>query len=171
MLNVTLWKEFQIKDLFTCCLSKGDLKADDCLDGDLPLISSGSNNNGIVKYIDKNGDGKAKIFDGNCLTVDMFCKCFYQKNDFYSVSHGRVNILVPKYKFNEYIGLFLVTVIDLQKFKYSYGRAVYSDVVKNMVIRLPVNKDNLPDWEYMEEYIKSIEDNEKIRGKKLLKIN
>lgn len=155
-LNTPLWKEFTIGDYFDVYLSSGDLKIDDCEPGNIPLISSGSTNNGIVGYIDEKGDGKAQIFKANCITVDMFCNAFYQNEDFYAVSHGRVNILCPKFKCNLQIGLFICSIIKKEQFKYSYGRAVYSSEIARMIIKLPSTPDNKPDWNYMEQYIKSI---------------
>ena len=159
-LNISNWYSFQINKLFMVELSKGDLKIDEVQIGNIPLVSSGENNNGIVGYIDDKGDGKAEIFDGNCITVDMFCNAFYQPNEFYAVSHGRVNILKPKFELTKYIGLFITTIINNERFKYSYGRAVYSGVCENMVIKLPaVMKEDgsyEPDWNFMENYIKSL---------------
>lgn len=155
-LNVTSWKEFVISDLFDVYLSAGDLKIDDCDPGNIPLVSSGSTNNGIVGYINKYGDGTAQIFKSNSITVDMFCNAFYQNTDFYAVSHGRVNVLYPKFKLNLQIGLFICNIIRQEQFKYSYGRAVYSSEIARMVIKLPASTDNTPDWNFMEQYIKSL---------------
>lgn len=155
-LNTPLWKEFTIGDYFDVYLSSGDLKIDDCEPGNIPLISSGSTNNGIVGYIDEKGDGKAQIFKANCITVDMFCNAFYQNEDFYAVSHGRVNVLCPKFKCNLQIGLFICSIIKKEQFKYSYGRAVYSSEIARMIIKLPSTPDNEPDWKYMEQYVKSL---------------
>lgn len=155
-LNTLSWKEFTIGDYFDVFLSSGDLKIDDCEPGSIPLISSGSTNNGIVGYIDEKGDGKAQIFKANCITVDMFCNAFYQNKDFYAVSHGRVNILYPKFKFNLQIGLFICNIIKKEQFKYSYGRAVYSSEIARMIIKLPSTAVGLPDWNFMEQYIKSL---------------
>lgn len=150
------WKEFVISTLFDCVLSKGDLKESECTDGEIPLVSSGSTNNGIVKYIGEEGDGKAEIFPGNCITVDMFCNAFYQPKPFYSVSHGRVNILIPKFKMTRNIAIFIVTLINMEQFKYSYGRAVYNSFIESMNIKLPTDSNDNPDWEYMEKYIESL---------------
>lgn len=149
------WDYFRIGDLFNCVLSKGDLKEPECSDGKIPLISSGDSNNGCVKFIDESGDGKAEIFEGNCLTLDMFCKAYYQDSNFYSVSHGRVNILKPKFEFDKYIGLFIATVINNERFRFSYGRAVYSTVAENMQIKLP-SINGKPDLTFMRNYIKSL---------------
>lgn len=155
-LNVESWKEFVVNDYFDIYLSAGDLKIDECEPGDIPLISSGATNNGIVGYIDKSGDGKAQIFKANSITVDMFCNAFYQSEDYYAVSHGRVNILYPKYKFNLQIGLFICGIINKERFKYSYGRAVYSSEIARMLLKLPATPNGTPDWDFMENYIKSL---------------
>lgn len=155
-LNVSVWKEFKIADLFDVFLSSGDLKIEECESGDIPLVSSGQTNNGIVGYIDCAGDGKAQIFTKNEITVDMFCNAFYQPNDFYAVSHGRVNILKPKFAMNNLMGLFIVTIINNERYKFSYGRAVYSNEIARMEIKLPATKEGQPDWRYIENYMKSL---------------
>ena len=155
-LNIDSWQEFKVGDYFDVYLSSGDLKIDECELGNIPLVSSGTTNNGIVGYIDEKGDGKAQIFKANSITVDMFCNAFYQNNDYYAVSHGRVNILYPKIKCNPFIGCFICSIINNERFKYSYGRAVYSDEISRMVIKLPTTLDNVPDWGFMENYIKSL---------------
>ena len=155
-LKVEKWQEFMLGDLFEISLSSGDLKVDECDNGYIPLVSSGQDDNGIVAYISQAGDGKAQIFDKNKITVDMFCNAFYQYQEFYSVSHGRVNILTPKFKMTNLIALFIVTLINKERFKYSYGRAVYSNEITRMVIKLPVTENNEPDWQFMEDYMKSL---------------
>lgn len=172
-LNVNEWEEFQVGKLFNCTLSAGDLKIDDCEKGDIPLISSGQTNNGLVGYIDSKGDGKAKIFSKGKITVDLFCNAFYQDKDFYSVSHGRINILEPLFDWDAANLLFISTIINKEQFKYSYGRAVYSSEISRMVIKLPICKDKdgqpiidtickysekgyIPDFKWMTNYIKTL---------------
>ena len=180
-LKVNEWKEFRVGDLFTVELSKGDIKADESDEGEIILISSGEKDNGVVKHIDRAGDGKAEVFDGNKITVDMFGNVYYQPEQFYAVSHGRVNILSAKFDLNISIGLFIATVIGKEKFKYSYGRAIYSDEAFEMIIKLPVqqNADGsifidssckysdegyVPDWQFMENYIKALPYGDRLNG-------
>ena len=66
-----------------------------------------------------------------------------------------------------YSGLFLVTVLDLERSKYSFGRK-YKKRIDKTKIKLPMltnesgeflkdSKGNyMPDWGYMSEYIKSL---------------
>ena len=159
-LNTQEWKYYTIGDLFRVELTKGDIKADEVDSGDIPLISSGERNNGVVKYISKEGDGKAKMFPDNTITLDMFCHANYQGLPYYAVGHGRVNILFPKFDLNKYIGIFICTLINREMYRFSYGRAVYSTVAEKMRIKLPALQDDKgnwhPDWQFMEDYIKSM---------------
>ena len=173
MLDCRRWEKFKLGKLFDVQLSKGDIKLDDMNEGSVPLVSSGETNNGIVGFIDTCGDGKAEIFTGNKLTLDMFGNAFYQPDDFYAVSHGRVNILIPYFALTKNIGLFIASVIKKEQYRFSYGRAVYSGVAAEMEIILPIqeNADGtphidtectyshegyVPDWLWMENYIKSL---------------
>lgn len=159
-LNTKEWKWFKIGDLFNVELTKGDIKADRIDYGPIPLISSGESNNGIVKYILEEGDGKAEKFSANNITLDMFCHAYYHPYEFYAVGHGRVNILKPKFKLNKYLAVFICSLIDKELYRFSYGRAVYSNVAKNIKLKLPATKNAQgeyePDWQWMEDYIKGL---------------
>ena len=155
-LNTQDWKYYTIEDLFRVELTKGDIKADEVDSGNIPLISSGEGNNGVVKYISKDGDGKAEMFPDNTITLDMFCHANYQGIPYYAVGHGRVNILFPKFDLNKYIGIFICTLINREVYRFSYGRAVYSTVAEKMKIKLPATPSGEPDWQFMEDYIKSL---------------
>jgi len=56
---------------------------------------------------------------------------------------------------NPFVGLFIVAVLDLERPKYSFGRK-WSARIAETKIKLPATKQGLPDWEYMERYIKSL---------------
>ena len=154
------YKKFKIGQLFDVELSKGDLKESHTISspetGYIPLVSAGDTNNGVVGYVDGVGDGKAQMFPVNVITVDMFCKAYFHSQKFYAVSHGRVNILIPRFHMNVYKGLYLCSVINGERYRFNYGRAVYSSVIKRLEISLPVNNCEEPDWEYMESYVKEL---------------
>jgi hypothetical protein len=57
---------------------------------------------------------------------------------------------------NTYTSLFLQTIINLEQFRYSYGRKFNQIRIKSTKIKLPVNSQNKPDWQFMEDYIKSL---------------
>jgi restriction enzyme bgcI subunit beta len=149
-----IWKEFKLNTLFEFKLSKGDNQASLLEEGDIPLISSGLNTNGITKFI-KNGDGKAEKFGEKTITIDMFGKAFYHDYSYFSVSHGRVNILIPKFTINKYIAVFLITVID-NCFSniFSYNRMCSQNRLNSTKILLPTTHEGTPNWRFMEEYTK-----------------
>ena len=162
MIDTSNWKDFRIGDLFDAYLSKDDIQPKNITKGDTPLISSGKTNNGIVEYID---DDKAKKWDANTITVDMFGKAFYQNSPYHCVSHGRVNILVSKFDLTENIGLFLCSVIEQVSVKYQFDNMCTGEKLSNDVIKLPATSDGQPDWDYMESYMKAvIEESEKSLG-------
>ncbi|TXJ36302.1 restriction endonuclease subunit S [Brachyspira aalborgi] len=151
------WKKFKLIDLFELHLAKGDLQPKKLENGDIPLVSAGMTNNGIVMNI-KEGDGKSEKFNSNVITIDMFGKAFYQNKDFFAVSHGRVNILKPKFKLNYYIGSFFVSVFDKKLIgDFSFSKMCSQGRLQNETILLPVNKKGTPDFELMENFIKQIE--------------
>lgn len=95
------------------------------------------------------------MFNGGCITADMFGKCFYQPEDFFAVSHGRVNILLPKnFTLTENIALFLVTILEKEfELKYSYNRMLSQEKLNNTFISLPQTNDGNPNWNFIEKYI------------------
>ena len=150
------WKEFELNSIFDIVLSKGDIQAKKMNEGDIPLVSSGKFNNGICKYIAE-GDGKAEMFDANIITTDMFGKSYYQPKPFFAVSHGRVNMLIPRFKLNIYTAKFLVSVLDasfLSKYSFS-GMCCQKELLKEKIL-LPARGD-APDWHYMEMYMRGVE--------------
>ena len=146
-----------IYSLFDIALSKGDIQAKRMHDGEIPLISSGKFNNGICAYIAK-GDGKAEMFEANIITTDMFGKSYYQPKPFYAVSHGRVNILIPRFKLNHYIAKFVVSILDASFLsKYSFSGMCSQTQLKNEKVKLPATPAGDPDWHYMEMYMRGVE--------------
>lgn len=60
-----------------------------------------------------------------------------------------------KYK-NIFIYSFLKTIINQNKYRYSYGRGVVTNEYYNLNFILPIDDLGNPNWEYMEQYIKSL---------------
>ncbi len=161
MLNLTdrEWKTFMLSDLFNIDLSKGDNQPSLLENGNYPLISAGTKNNGVCAFI-KEGDGKSQLFDDNTITVDMFGTPFYHSYSYYAVSHGRVNILKSKScAFNRYVALFVVSVIsEGVKNKYSYNQMCSQKRLMKQPVMLPITADGTPDYAFMEQYIKEREE-------------
>lgn len=50
----------------------------------------------------------------------------------------------------------MVTCLQTIVEKYSYNYGMFPELVKKEEIKLPVNKNGEPDWEYMENYMKHV---------------
>ena len=153
-LNIDEWKEFKLTDLFDLKNGKGYLSSEALENpGDNPFVCSSETNNGIACYT-----SLANTHKGNCLTInkDGSVGCaFYQKKDFSTNKH--VIVATPTFKnFNQYIAMFLIPIIELEKFKYCFGRAWGLDRMETTIIKLPATQNGEPDYEFMEEYIKTL---------------
>lgn len=148
------WKEFTLNELFEIKKGKRLTKAK-MIDGKIPFIGSTDNNNGLTNRI-----GQQPIHKGNVISVNYngsVGEAFYQPYDFWASDD--VNVLYPRKKyfnhFNQYIALFIIPIIKLNKFKYSYGRKWHMDRMSETRIILPI-KNNALDLNFMEEYISSL---------------
>lgn len=152
-LNDREWKAFKITDLFDLMLSSGDNQLKQLETGNFPLVSSGSTNNGVVGFI-KDGDGKSQLFKKNVITVDMFGKAFCHTYNFFSVSHGRINILVTKYENTHEINIFIAKALENStQNKFSYNVMCSQDRLSKSVVLLPIDKSGNPDYGFMNRYI------------------
>lgn len=157
-LNIDSWQEFRLDDLFYEIY-----KAEAHVKGDLEFVESpGTNtikfisrtemNNGCDCYLPNNGI--SGIENGNAITIgDTTATCFYQKDEFVCGDH----IVVCRAEWlNLYTGLFLVSLLKREKYKYNYGRAFKMDLISNTKVKLPTKSDGTPDFNYMERYMKSL---------------
>lgn len=169
-IDISNWKKYKLTDLFEINLPIGDIQAQKADDGKIPLVSSGKNNNGICKYIDKTS--KSEIIQANTITIDMFGKVFFHDYSYYCVSHGRVNILIPKFKITKHIGLYIAKVIEgITIPKYEFLDMCSQGALLKEVIKLPTNKNKEPDWKHMESYMKKIMQESQKNIENLLYIN
>ena len=149
-LNIDEWQEFKISDLFEIKGSKTTKRIDLVEEGEYPYITTKSTNNGV--------DGYSNIWTekGNVLTIDSACvgTCFYQEHNFTATDH--VEKLIPKFEMNKYNGLFIATIINKSNFKFSYGRGRCKTRIAKETVKLPVTDTGEPDYEFMEEYIKTL---------------
>ena len=60
---------------------------------------------------------------------------------------------------NKYIYLFLSGIIKRLEEKYSFNREINDKRIQREKILLPVNEEGLPDWQFMEDFMRQIERN------------
>lgn len=117
--------------------------------GQYPYVTTQATNNGI--------DGFYNYYteNGGVITFDsaVIGYCAYQPLPFSASDH--VEKLIPKFKMNKYIALFLVTILSQEQYRFNYGRKCSQTRMIKMQIKLP-SKNGSPDWQFMEDYIKTL---------------
>lgn len=155
--HINDWQMFNINDYFKVIGSKTTkLKTlnDDYGFGIYPYVTTQATNNGVAGYYDYFTE------QGNILVADSAVAGFvsYQPNNFTASDH--VEKLLPKFNMNKYIAMFLVTILNYENYRYAYGRKFNQGNIRKTFIKLPakLNKNSTyePDWQYMEDYIKSL---------------
>ena len=124
--------------------------------GDVPLISNSSTDNGVMGYSNLNPLNK-----GNSLTCSDTTlgaeTMYYQEKDFIGYSH--IQHLVPKFKgFNKAIAYMIITASRIATTnKYDYGAKFNRNEMNNTKISLPIKKDREIDFAFMEDFISQLE--------------
>ena len=156
-LNSSNWKSFTIEEIFDDIQPANGETTDQLEEGsDLVYIAAKKENNGVKATVEYDSRYLSK---GNSIVFINLGQgsagyATYQPYDFIGmkgkISTGTFN------KLNQYIGVFLVTILDKERFRYSFGRSWTGDRLLQTKIKLPIDANNNPDWIYMEEYIKSL---------------
>lgn len=159
-IDTTKWENFVIEDLFDIKrpLSRSQ---SDYEEGEIPFIASGNYNNGVLKYLMPKDN---ELLDkGNCITVSpVDGSSFYQKEDFLGRGGaGSSIILLYNDHLNEKNGTFIATIIRKICSKYGYSDMGSKESIRKEIIKIPVDDESNPDWSYMEQYMKNLE--EKVR--------
>jgi type I restriction-modification system DNA methylase subunit len=151
ILDSNKWSPFSLAELFQLKKGRRIVKKDSIL-GSTAFVSATDANNGISNYLDIEPD-----YQGNAITVNYdgsVGEAFYQIDPFFALDS--VNVLIPKFDLNVYRAMFLITIIKMERFKFSYGRKWHLGRMRQSKIKLPVTIEGDPDWGLMENYIKSI---------------
>lgn len=150
------WKAFFIGDLFMVKRPKPRSEKQYST-GNIPFVASGNLNNGVIKFCASQENEKPD--HGNCITVSPIDgSAFYQKTDFLGRGGaGSSVLLLYCEQLNRYTGLFLSRMIRQTCSKYCYGKMGSQEGIKRERILLPVDTAGLPDFPFMETYIKERE--------------
>ncbi|MDP3052922.1 MAG: N-6 DNA methylase [bacterium] len=134
-------KKENFENLFNIINAKSN-NIEDYSIGDIPFITSTELNNGVEKYIEP--DEKSLIFNEPCITLSSFGFATVQIPPFVARSHGAVLILKPKQKLNLIELSYFAAQINLQKWRFSYGRWVTKKRLLKLEF-LPLREIALPD--------------------------
>lgn len=151
------WSEFTIGDYFDIHPTKAynGLSNKDLNDGGTtPFVVNTSINNGIGGFstLDPTESGN-KITFSDTTEGNTF---FYQPADFIGFAHVQGLYENDKHSWTANQLLFLVSVLTFTCVgRYNYGRKMTRENIKATRVLLP-SKDGVPDWEWMENYVKSL---------------
>ena len=148
------WRDFSISEIFEIKpgkrLTKANMKA-----GNIPFIGASDSNNGITNFISNENISTDKHVLGvnyNGSVVENFYhpyKCTF--------SDDVKRFSTKEIKGNKYIYLFLKNAIIKQKSKYMWGYKFNEARMAKQRIMLPVNSKGGPDYKYMEDYMRYLE--------------
>ena len=150
-MDTTKWEWFYYSDLFYIKKGKRLTKAD-MIDGTIPYIGATDNNNGITAYIAND----SYLHPANTITVSYngsIAEAYYQTSMYWATDD--VNVLYPKFKINKYIAIFLNTLINKEKYRFNYGRKWDKELMQKSRIKLPIKTPHNPNWEWIENYVKT----------------
>lgn len=140
---------FNLSDLFFC--ERGTrLTKENRIPGNIPLATAGFQNEGISEYIMPG----INIEYQDRITIDMFGNAFYRSYSF--CCDDNIIVLHEKERISKYAKIYITTVINCDKYRFSYGRQYRQKDFNKHSIKLPVSKNRKPDFEYMEQYIKTL---------------
>lgn len=151
-LNDVKWGEFWLEELVTIDSGVRLTKSDQA-PGDMPFIGSTDSNNGVTSFV----SNRNSSIDSNVLGVNYngsVVENFYHPymclfSDDVKRIHWR-----ERDKGNKFTYLFLKTMILQQKVKYAYGYKFNAKRMQRQKILLPIDKENSPNYQFMEDYIK-----------------
>lgn len=177
-LNTKEWKPFAIGKVFKMLNGKGITQEEiNENKGNLNAVQSGEENNGVIGKIDLD---YCKQMNYNytlksCLTVARTGSAGFVsfQKDGCVVGDSAKILLLPDEVASIECYLFLQTILNVNRYKYTYGRKVTETKYLNDYIDLPPKKNSdgslfidkfkvysdegyVPDWIFMEKYIKSL---------------
>lgn len=150
-LNTNLWHPFKLNEIFSLKKGKRLTKAKQS-EGNIPFIGAVDNNNGITASV-----GNPPNHSADTITVTYngsVAEAFWQTKPFWASDD--VNVLYPKFEVNPYRAMFIIALIRSEKYRFNYGRKWHLERMSQSEIRLPVTEEGKPDWEFMENYIKTL---------------
>ena len=157
--DTSSWGEFVVRELFDDITRGTRLKKSDRKVGSTPLVTAGSENQGIAEHILENKE----LFSGINLTIDMFGNVFARNYPFYADD----NILVLKTNNRTFNQLqFMASSLAHLANEYGYTNQFRQNTLNNTTIKLPLKPSADPsdytqddiDWDYMERFMQAIKE-------------
>jgi Type I restriction modification DNA specificity domain len=151
-----LWKKWLLSDIFDIAPSKTYKNVKEHLDGDTPVISNTSSNNGVIGYTSLSANNVANVITFSD-TTDSDKTFFYQGSAF--VGYAHVQVMQAKgFTLDKRVAAYIITCIVKQiSGVYNYGSKFNRETANRLQVTLPTNTEGELDITYMQEHIKKIE--------------
>jgi len=154
------WKFFKVENFFTFHNSTPYHRKDLIfLQNGIPYISRTNKNNGVEGIVQKSNN-----FNINYENTIVFgaenATFFFQP--FKYITGNKMYVISNK-NFNLYNGLFVTTSLNksVENCGFGYGQGLTATREQKRFLALPMNRNNKPDYQFMQQYIKSILMNKK----------
>ena len=152
--DTSTWREFAFGDVFHrsngCRLTKSDMTP-----GATNYLGAIKTNNGVRDHI-----GEDPLFPGGSVTVNYngsVAEAFYQSEPYWpSDDVYTLTLKDDSVDLDANLGLFLATLIKMHKQNYDYGRKWNSTKMEASLIKLPVDGEGRPDWEFMKSFMERL---------------
>lgn len=119
----------------------------------IPYVVRSKFDNGIKYRVSKNS-GIVPSPSGVISFGSENATFFYQGEEWCS---GRDIYYIDTRSIPKESCLFVTACLQTVTSKYSYSNGLFPDLLKKETIKLPINKDGDPDWDYMQDYMQSIQ--------------
>ena len=154
-LFVKKWVEFDIDDVFDVIKNsksyhKKDLQTNK--NYNLPYITRTKFNNGLEDFVDDNGNFTKNPHDSIVFGAES-AVFFYEPFKYIT---GNKMYYINDSNFNKYVCLFIVSILNhcIEGSGFGYGMGLTSTRLKRHKIILPVTDCGIPDYKFMEDYMK-----------------
>lgn len=147
------WKDFSVPYIFQKIQRGKRLKNADHIPGIIPYVSSTANNNGVDDYIEAI-DG-TRVFE-NCISLansGSVGTAFYEPFAFVASDHVTS---LKRENTSQYVYLFLTAVLEQQGSNFNFNREINDLRIRKMRVMLPVDDNDEPDYQFMEDYMKEL---------------
>ena len=152
VLDVGKWQRFPIVGLFSVHGSKTTPPRELATlpQGKYPYVTTQATDNGVAGFYDHYTE------DGGVLTIDsaVMGYCSYQAQPFSASDH--VEVLAPKFPMSASAALFLVTLLNVEQYRYNYGRKCSQKRLRRTSVLLPTTSGGAPDWRWMERFMQKL---------------
>ena len=146
--------KFPLVDFFESIDKGSSGRATSLPAGNLPLISTAEEDNGISAFVDRNKVNT--IYPPGTITITSnghSCCAFYHDYDF--AANPDVFVLTLKSEYSENFGIFLCTAVNSEKWRYNYYRKFNTDRLDRLEVRLPIDQNQQIDLKRVEEIVEN----------------